>query len=141
MDKKWAFSGVQNESSVYQSYSWYNKLILVAEDIDLNFLYLKELIEPTGAILIRAQNGKIAVEYCKSQAQIDMVLMDLMMPVMNGYEATRQIKQFNSRIPVIAQTAYAHSEDRAKAMAAGCDDFIAKPIGKDDLLKKISLYF
>jgi two-component system, cell cycle response regulator DivK len=132
---------VENETAVSQEYTWFNKLILVVEDIDLNYLYLKELIEPTGAMLIRAENGKVAVDYCRNHTGIDIVLMDIMMPVMNGYEATRQLKLYNKKLPIIVQTAYAHSEDKAKAIAAGCDDFIAKPIGKEELLRKMSVFF
>ena len=129
------------EKAGIQEYAWFDKLILIVEDIELNFLYLRELLEPTGAMIIRVDNGKMAVDYCLSHENIDIVLMDIMMPVMNGYEATRQIKMHNKLLPIIVQTAYAHSEDRTKAMVAGCDDFIAKPIGKEELLKKISFFF
>jgi CheY-like chemotaxis protein len=123
------------------SYSWSDKMILVAEDIELNYLYIRELLEPTGASIVRAENGKIAVDFCQNHANIDMILMDLLMPVMNGYEATRQIKLIRNDIPIIAQTAYAMAEDRKKAWEAGCDDFIAKPIDKEDLLQKIDYFF
>jgi CheY-like chemotaxis protein len=130
---------VINKSETEQ-YSWNNKTILVAEDIDLNYLYIIELLKPTGAKIIRAENGKIALDYCRNN-HIDIVLMDLLMPVMNGYEATRQIKAMNSFLPIIAQTAYTMSDDRRKAKEAGCDDFIAKPIDKEELLKKIGKHF
>ncbi len=116
---------------------WIGKNILIAEDIELNFLYLRELLKSTGVMIIRAQNGKEAVQYCMEDHKVDLVLMDLLMPVMNGYEATRQIKQFRQDLPIIAQTAYAISEDRSHAISAGCDDFVAKPIGKEDLFRKI----
>jgi two-component system cell cycle response regulator DivK len=116
---------------------WVGKNILIAEDIELNFLYLRELLKSTGVMIIRAQNGKEAVQYCMEDPKVDLVLMDLLMPIMNGYEATRQIKTFRQDLPIIAQTAYVMSEDRAHAIAAGCDDFIAKPIGKEDLFGKI----
>lgn len=122
-------------------YHWAEKVILVAEDIELNFMYINELLEPTGAVVVRAENGKKAVDYILSNAKVDLVLMDILMPVMNGYEATRQIKAANKHLPVIAQTAYALTEDRGKAIAAGCDDFIAKPIGRDELLRKINTFF
>jgi two-component system, cell cycle response regulator DivK len=128
-------------SMLDQDFLWQDKLILVAEDIELNYMYIRELLEPTGAIVVRVENGKKAVDYCLSNTKIDMVLMDILMPVMNGYEATRQIKAVRKDIPVMAQTAYALTEDRGKAMAAGCDDFIAKPISKDELLRKINKFF
>lgn len=121
-----------------EDYQWADKIILVAEDIELNFMYINELLDPTGAVIIRAENGKKAVDYCVSNNKVDIVLMDILMPVMNGYEATRQIKAFNKEIPIIAQTAYALTEDRGKALAAGCDDFIAKPISRDELLRKMN---
>jgi len=116
---------------------WDNRTILIAEDIDLNFLYLKGLFKSTGTTVIRAQNGSEAVEICMGNPKIDLVLMDLQMPVMNGYEATRRIKMFRNDLPVIAQTAYVLSEDRSHAKTAGCDDFIAKPINKEELFNKI----
>ena len=128
---------VKNDSTQVNSYVWDDITILIAEDIDLNFLYLKGLFKSTGATVLRAHDGKEAVELCLGDAKIDIVLMDLQMPVMNGYEATRRIKAFRREIPVIAQTAYVQSEDRAHAVAAGCDDFIAKPISSEELFKKI----
>src|ERR1035437_4346037 len=124
---------VKTESTKVKSYIWDDITILIAEDIDLNFLYLKGLFQLTGATVLRAQNGKEAVDQCLSDSKIDIVLMDIQMPIMNGYEATRRIKKFRKDIPVIAQTAYVQSEDRAHAVAAGCDDFIAKPIYSEEL--------
>lgn len=131
----------RKESFVEEEYHWVDKVILVAEDIELNFMYIRELLEPTGAVIVRVDNGKKAVDYCIENAKIDMILMDILMPVMNGYDATRQIKALRKDIPIIAQTAYALTEDRGKALAAGCDDFIAKPIAKDVLLRKIDHFF
>lgn len=128
------------ESAQDDKYVWIDKIILVAEDIDLNFLYISELLKPTGTMIIHATNGKDAVERCQKELNIDLVLMDIYMPVMNGYEATRQIKQIRPDLPVIAQTAYAMAEDRKRAMEAGCVDFIAKPIGKEELLSKIDKF-
>jgi CheY-like chemotaxis protein len=92
-------------------------------------------------MILRAENGRIAVDLCLNNPNIDMVLMDLLMPVMNGYEATRQIKAQRPELPIIAQTAYAMADDRRKALEAGCDDFIAKPIGKEELLRKVDCFF
>jgi CheY-like chemotaxis protein len=127
------------ETGTTNQYVWVDKIVLVVEDIEINYLYIKELIEPTGAMILKAENGKIAVEYCKNNNDIDIVLMDIYMPVMNGYEATRQIKELNKTLPIIAQTAYAMTDDRRKALEAGCDDFIAKPIGKEELLRKMDV--
>jgi two-component system, cell cycle response regulator DivK len=131
----------QKEILQKEEYRWSDKIILVAEDIELNYMYIHEILEPTGAIIIHAENGKKAVDYCFNNENIDLVLMDILMPVMNGYDATKQIKSFRKDIPVIAQTAYALTEDRGKALKAGCDDFIAKPIGRNELLRKIDRFF
>lgn len=131
-----ANEAVAKEVGVTCHYNWVDKIVLVVEDIELNFLYIRELIFPTGAMILRAENGRIAVDLCLNNPNIDLVLMDLLMPVMNGYEATRQIKAHRPDLPIIAQTAYAMADDRRKAMEAGCDDFIAKPIGKEELLRK-----
>lgn len=132
---------LSKEKTITDEYLWQGKVIVVAEDIELNFMYIRELLEATGAIIIHAENGRKAVEYCINNANVDIVLMDILMPVLNGYDATRQIKSVRKDIPIIAQTAYALTEDRGKALAAGCDDFIAKPIGKNELLRKINRFF
>lgn len=132
---------IAKEVGTGSQHAWVDKIILVVEDIELNYLYIRELIFPTGAMILRAENGRIAVDLCKNNPNIDMVLMDLLMPVMNGYEATKQIKVMRPDLPIIAQTAYAMADDRRKAMEAGCDDFIAKPIGKEELLKKVQFFF
>jgi len=119
---------VTRETTPTDQYIWYDKVILVAEDIELNYRYLKELLNPTGAMLVRAINGKDAVEICESNFNIDIVLMDIFMPEMNGYEASRRIRAIRPELPIIAQTAYAFSEERKLAFEAGCNDFIAKPI-------------
>ena len=125
----------------HDTYNWKDKTILVAEDIELNFRYIRELLLPTGAIIIRAMNGKEALNKCIENDHIDIVLMDLLMPIMNGYDATREIKKLRTNLPVIAQTAYTMSEDRRHAHEAGCDDFVAKPISKEELLEKMEALF
>jgi CheY-like chemotaxis protein len=133
MEEKTAIKEVAQDVNI-----WVDKTILIAEDIELNYLYLRSLFKSTGAAIIRAQNGKEAVQWCIDDPKIDLVLMDLMMPLMNGYEATRQIKILRKDLPVIAQTAYVMSDDRLHAVVAGCDDFIAKPINKEELFKKMN---
>ncbi|MBT3207826.1 MAG: response regulator [Bacteroidetes bacterium] len=121
--------------------NWENKTILIAEDEKMNYRLLKEILTPTKAKIISVQNGEHAVEICKSNRKIDIVLMDIQMPILNGYDATRQIKHFNKKIPIIAQTAYAHAGEKAKSISAGCDDYISKPIDPKTLLYKINKYF
>ncbi len=120
-------------------YNWDSKLILVAEDDDLNFKILETIILRNNGRIVRATNGKLAVEYSRDQA-FDLVLMDIQMPEMDGYQATREIKRMNIRIPVIAQTAFAMRDERDKCIEAGCDDYIAKPINAVELQGKISKY-
>jgi PAS domain S-box-containing protein len=113
--------------------------ILIAEDDQFSALYLATLLDAHKIAWIKCETGTEAVRLVKENPDISVVLMDLKMPEMNGLEATRQIRTFNSTIPIIAQTAYAMTEDRTKALAAGCSDYITKPIKKDmliELLKK-----
>jgi len=112
--------------------------VLVAEDDMVNYLYIKELLKSQNFYAIRANNGMDAVEQVKLNDKIDLVLMDIKMPVMNGYEATRLIKQIKPQLPVIALTAYALPEDELKAKDAGCNHFITKPIDKAKLFALIN---
>ncbi|HAH55718.1 MAG TPA: hypothetical protein DCM02_10690 [Flavobacterium sp.] len=114
--------------------------LLIAEDDEINYYYLEELFSGSSFEIIRANNGKEAVEACKINQNIKLVLMDLKMPVMDGYEATKQIKNINPSITVIAQTAYALSDDETKSRIAGCDDYITKPIHKEKLFELIKKY-
>jgi signal transduction histidine kinase/CheY-like chemotaxis protein len=113
------------------------KVVLVAEDDDLNFSLIKSYLSGTDIELLRAINGKEAVEICSS-GKIDLVLMDIKMPVMDGLKATRIIKEANPDQIIIAQTAYIN--DREIAIECGCTDFIAKPFGKTPLLNLINSY-
>ncbi|MFP4557663.1 MAG: PAS domain S-box protein [Bacteroidales bacterium] len=110
------------------------KTILIAEDETANILYLRELVEDTGAKVIHAQDGKEAVDIVQSNPNIDLILMDIKMPVMNGVDATRLIKKHTNKIPVIALTAYAMSGDKDKYLKAGCDGYLSKPILGDELI-------
>lgn len=116
------------------------KTILIAEDEELNYLLMFEFFKEANVNIMRAENGKDAVEMFKKNSDISLVMMDLKMPVMSGFEATALIKKINPEIPIIAQTAYAMSTDRAKALDAGCDDYIAKPIIFEEFIKLISKY-
>lgn len=111
--------------------------ILIAEDDETNFMFLSEALSIYGPTLILAENGVEAVEAVVKRPSINLVLMDLKMPIMNGYEATKQIKRLNSKIPIVAQTAFAYEEDRKKVLDFGFDDYISKPIKIEALLKII----
>jgi PAS domain S-box-containing protein len=116
------------------------KTILVAEDDEYSYVYLETILVREGASLIHCINGEETVKTVKETPGIDLVLMDLKMPVMDGWEATRQIRSFNSKIPIIAQTAFAIAGDREKAQAAGCNDYISKPLKKLELNALIKKY-
>jgi PAS domain S-box-containing protein len=115
--------------------------VLVAEDDDISFMYLCEILKELNVKILYAENGSKAVEIIKSHSKVNMVLMDLKMPVLNGLEATRQIKKLRPRLPVIAQTAFASPIDEQRSVEAGCDDFMAKPIDKNLLIEKINKYY
>jgi len=113
--------------------------ILIVEDEEINWLYLNEILKKRVKTL-NAVTGAQAVEYIKNYPEIEIVLMDIKLPDINGLELTKIIKQTNDKIKVIAQTAFALSGDREKALAAGCSDYITKPVKKEDLLNLISIY-
>ena len=115
-----------------------NKTVLIAEDEISNFILLDEMFLDSGITIIRAANGIEAVNLCKSHKNIDLVLMDLKMPEMDGYEATRRIKEFRPELPIIAQTAYSTADDINKALECGCSDFISKPLSQELLLSKMN---
>ena len=111
------------------------KTILIAEDIDSNFKLVRFFLSNANTEIIRAANGKEAVQKFQSNKNIDLILMDIKMPVMDGYTAVKLIRETNNTIPIIAQTAYA--EDKEKAIDSGCSGFISKPFDKKSLLKVI----
>jgi len=116
------------------------KTILIAEDEDSNYEFLEVVILQTSAEIIRAKNGLEALKICNSGQKIDLVLMDLKMPLMTGYQAVIEIRKNFPNLPIIAQTAYAMPGDSKKALEAGCNDYISKPIKKHALMEKINKY-
>jgi PAS domain S-box-containing protein len=116
------------------------KTLIVEDDLVSEMLFDKT-VKIFSKETLKARTGAEAVEACKKNPDIDLVLMDIRMPGMNGYEATKQIREFNKEVIIIAQTAYGQSGDREKAINAGCDDYIAKPIDRDKLLALIQKYF
>ncbi|MGK0411929.1 MAG: CheY-like chemotaxis protein [Polaribacter sp.] len=113
-----------------------NKLkILIAEDDYVSYLYISTILKNIAKELIHAKTGVEVIELCKKHPDIDVILMDIKMPILNGYEATKKIREFNTDIIIIAQTAYALSGDNKKAIDAGCNDYITKPINKEILFQ------
>ena len=114
--------------------------LLIAEDQENNFLLINEILKTSGYQVIHVLNGAEAVEVCRKNRRIDLVLMDMKMPVMDGYEATTVIKKERPDLPVIAVTAFALRGDRERAMKAGCNDYISKPFRKKELLDLLERY-
>lgn len=121
-------------------YEWPNKVILVVDDEEVNAMFLDAVFHGTSAQMIFAKNGQEAIELCKSINKIDLILMDLKMPVLNGLKATKEIRKFNTKVPIIAQTALASEEDRQNCEIAGCNDTITKPIEVEQLLEMVNRY-
>jgi CheY-like chemotaxis protein len=116
------------------------KTILIAEDEENNYLLLQEFLSSLDVELLHANNGKEAVDICESGKAISLILMDIKMPVMDGYTATGVIRKVFPDLPVIALTAYSFEEDRKKAALNGCNDFISKPFSKTLLLETVAKY-
>lgn len=115
-----------------------DKKVLIAEDDPATRLFLNDLLQGKCASVTTVNNGKEAVEFIKNQVDVDLVLMDLKMPVMDGFTATEKIKKLCPTIKIIAQTAFAIQGDKEEALKAGCDDYISKPISASELLKKMN---
>lgn len=116
------------------------KIILVAEDDSANYLFIESYLKRTNSKVIWAKDGEQLLEIFKSEPAIDLILMDLRMPVLNGIEATRIIRNTHPDLPVIALTAHAFSDDREKSIQAGCNDFLAKPVKIEELSETLTKY-
>lgn len=115
-------------------------LILIAEDDESSYLFQSVVVKRGGYNVLRATNGVEAVEFCKNNPQIQLVLMDIKMPLLNGIEATEQIRVFRKDLPIIAVTAYAQSDDEFRILQSGCNDYLTKPIKSETLLEKIGKF-
>ena len=112
-------------------------LVLFVEDDRTSLTLLEVILAGMNFKIICAHNGVEAVRYFQENPEIELILMDIKMPEMDGIEATKEIRKLNPSVPIIAQTAYALSGDREKALEAGCNDYITKPLNKTELLKKV----
>ncbi|HOG19314.1 MAG TPA: ATP-binding protein [Salinivirgaceae bacterium] len=122
----------------YDNINWSNKTILLAEDDISNNIYVTEILRKTKVDLIVAKTGEEAIEEVKSGKHIDLILMDIKMPIVDGLTATKEILKIDPNIPIIAQTAYAFVDDIERAKEAGCVDFISKPMKSAELISKIT---
>jgi CheY-like chemotaxis protein len=116
------------------------QVILIAEDDNINFLLFQKIMQHKNFEIIRAVNGLEAVDECINNPNIDLVLMDIKMPLMNGYEALEQILPIRPHLPIIAQTAYSSSDDKIKIEEAGFTDYITKPLNRERLFELIGQY-
>jgi CheY-like chemotaxis protein len=117
------------------------KKILIVEDDLSSKLYLNKILERTGAVLLNAANGKEALEAAVKDSGIDIVLMDIQLPVMDGYTSAAKIREIRRNIKIIAQTAYSFAGDTVNIMNSGFDDFLIKPIFSGQLIEKLSSYY
>jgi CheY-like chemotaxis protein len=130
------------ESTVNQTGSEIPKLkILIADDDPSSELFLAIAVKKYCREVFKVRNGTDAIEICRNNPDLDLILMDIKMPEMDGYEATRQIREFNKQVVIIAQTAYALTGERDAAIAAGCNDYISKPFSVTALTTMVSKYF
>lgn len=129
-----------SNTSGSKQYNWADKTILIVEDEVYNHAYIEKLLADTDSKLLNAWDGKRAVELVKTHPEISIVIMDLKMPVMDGYESMQMIKKFRPKLPVIAQTAYAYGHDSKKGLELGFDSFLIKPIDGSLFMKTINSY-
>lgn len=116
------------------------KEILIVEDDDTSFVFLRELLSPPAFVVHRAENGMQAVQICKQNKKLNVILMDINLPKMDGIEATKQIRAFNQQIPIIAQTANAMQEDVDLYAEAGCNAVLTKPINTNKLMEMLQRF-
>lgn len=121
-------------------YNWLGKNLLLVEDEEINYLYVNELLFDTGINLVHTFTAEEAIEFCKSNIPVDIILMDIRLPGLNGLEATRLIKKIRNSVPIIAQTAYAMENERKDCLEAGCDHYLTKPFDQEGLFKVLNMY-
>lgn len=129
-----------NNAGIFPPDKWKGKTILVVEDVKANYMLLKIALQRSGAEILWAKNGKEAVDLFRETEQVDLVLMDILMPEMDGFEATRKIKEIRPEVPVVAQTAYSYDEMAVNYGAAPFDGYLIKPIWHVDLYNKCSRF-
>ncbi len=117
---------------------WTGKKILVVEDVETNMLFFKAALAKTNATILWALDGFESIRLCQSNSDIDLVLMDLRMPKLDGFKATEAIKAFRPMLPIIAQTTYTEDVDTERLFESGCDAYLPKPIRLEDLINTIS---
>ena len=140
-EAKTGFKDFYLNQSLIGSDNWSQRTILIADDVKDNYIFLKGVLSHTGVNILWAQNGEEAVNLCKSDQKVDIVLMDIKMPIMDGLLASKLIKKENPDIVIIAQTAFASADDRNNCLESGCDQYFKKPINHEKLFSVIAEYF
>lgn len=121
-------------------FDWHQYTILIADDDEMNYILLSFMLEETRVQILHAENGSEAVDMCKSDKKIDLILMDVKMPVMDGIDATKAIKSFLPQLPIIIQSAHILDEVKQSCLLAGCDDFFTKPFDEDKFYNVIDYF-
>ncbi|MBT3244555.1 MAG: response regulator [Bacteroidetes bacterium] len=129
-----------NKKTRAEDLDWNDKTILVVEDVETNLLFIQAAISKTGINIIWAKDGMEAIEKVQTEPSINIVLMDLRMPKLDGFKATEVIKNIRNELPVIAQTTYTEDYDKDRVFDAGCDAYLAKPIRLDALLETLQKF-
>lgn len=119
--------------------NWSGKVIMIVEDSDVVVIYYDIALKSTGATFITTMDGDEAVEICRTR-NIDLILMDLYLPSTNGFETTRHIREFNQDVPIIAHTSYNEDREMKKSLAAGCTEFIPKPLRLNEFYSLLGKY-
>lgn len=130
-------TGDSDQGFTKKYYNWENKKILIVEDDYTSFLYFENLLKPTNVEVLHAENAEKGWEIYKEKKP-DIILMDIRLEKMSGLELTQKIRQEDKNTPIIAQTAYAMSDDRKKCISVGCDDYITKPVDIETLFLKLA---
>jgi two-component system cell cycle response regulator DivK len=121
-------------------FRWREKTIMIVEDVRTNHMLIDRILRRTSVKLLWAMDGEKAVQMARENENIDLILMDIRLPKMNGYDATSEIRKFRQEVPIIAQTAYVLPEEKGKVLSVGCNDLLTKPIRKNQLLAAVSKY-
>jgi len=117
--------------------NWKDKKLLIVDDVDESTFLLTEVLRPTGIQVVAASNGAQAVKLFKDTPDIDIILMDIQLPGMNGLQTATEIKKLNPKVPIIVQTAFGQDGYEQKSKEAGCEDIIFKPINFESLMTKL----
>lgn len=138
LKRKAQISGISVNANV--EFDWAGKTLLVVEDIDTNYRFIYAALSRTKINILKAEDGMEAIKVCEENENIDLILMDVNMPVLNGYDATLEIKKIHPNLPVVIQTAYALQDEEQRSKAVGCDAFLSKPVSLNSLFEVLSRF-